>query len=244
MISIQSQQGLYVNLVNVPKMTCFEYFLNIQGDAVGFLHIVYFLAITLVIGDIFIKEKKSSMLYFSLVRSDVNRYIKQKIIGIGFMGIVFMFLSQVMLLIISMILYPIASPSLSQEYVLYIGKEFFSNHPFLYCFIVIFNSCIMTFAYCCFTVFISVIFNNIYVVLTLPYLFNIGISIFMTGFPLYIGNAGKVIYSLAPTILAGAYISNSVNFILPILYWTVLSIVFYFLSVVSFKSKFENENII
>ena len=184
------------------------------------------------------------MLYFSLVRSDVNRYIKQKIIGIGFMGIVFMFLSQVMLLIISMILYPIASPSLSQEYVLYIGKEFFSNHPFLYCFIVIFNSCIMTFAYCCFTVFISVIFNNIYVVLTLPYLFNIGISIFMTGFPLYIGNAGKVIYSLAPTILAGAYISNSVNFILPILYWTVLSIVFYFLSVVSFKSKFENENII
>ena len=73
MISIQSQQGLYVNLVNVPKMTCFEYFLNIQGDAVGFLHIVYFLAITLVIGDIFIKEKKSSMLYFSLVRSDVNR---------------------------------------------------------------------------------------------------------------------------------------------------------------------------
>ena len=39
MISIQSQQGLYVNLVNVPKMTCFEYFLNIQGDAVGFLHI-------------------------------------------------------------------------------------------------------------------------------------------------------------------------------------------------------------
>ena len=244
MISIQSQQGLYVNSVNVPKMTCFEYFLNIQGDAVGFLHIVYFLAITLVIGDIFIKEKKSSMIYFSLVRSDVNRYIKQKIIDIGFMGIVFMFLSQVMLLIISMILYPIASPSLSQEYVLYIGKEFFSNHPFLYCFIVIFNSCIMTFAYCCFTVFISVIFNNIYVVLTLPYLFNIGISIFMTGFPLYIGNAGKVIYSLAPTILAGAYISNSVNFILPILYWTVLSIVFYFLSVVSFKSKFENENVI
>lgn len=100
MISIQSQQGLYVNLVNVPKMTCFEYFLNIQGDAVGFLHIVYFLAITLVIGDIFIKEKKSSMLYFSLVRSDVNRYIKQKIIGIGFMGIVFMFLSQVMLLLL------------------------------------------------------------------------------------------------------------------------------------------------
>ena len=40
MISIQSQQGLYVNSVNVPKMTCFEYFLNIQGDAVGFLHIV------------------------------------------------------------------------------------------------------------------------------------------------------------------------------------------------------------
>ena len=80
MISIQSQQGLYVNLVNVPKMTCFEYFLNIQGDAVGFLHIVYFLAITLVIGDIFIKEKKSSMLYFSLVRSDVNRYIKRKMI--------------------------------------------------------------------------------------------------------------------------------------------------------------------
>ena len=86
MISIQSQQGLYVNLVNVPKMTCFEYFLNIQGDAVGFLHIVYFLAITLVIGDIFIKEKKSSMLYFSLVRSDVNRYIKQKIIGYVFVS--------------------------------------------------------------------------------------------------------------------------------------------------------------
>ena len=67
----------------------------------------------------------------------------------------------------------------------------------------------------------------------------------MTGFPLYIGNAGKVIYSLAPTILAGAYISNSLNFILPILYiGQFYSIVFYFLSVVSFKSKFENENII
>lgn len=46
------------------------------------------------------------------------------------MGIVFMFLSQVMLLIISMILYPIASPSLSQEYVLYIGKEFFQTIHF------------------------------------------------------------------------------------------------------------------
>lgn len=244
MTSIQSQQVLYIDNPNIPQMTSFEYFLNIQGDAVGFLHILYFLAITLAIGDFFIKEKKSSMLYFSLARMNIKKYIKEKIISIGFTSIVFIFLSQVLMLIIAMILFPSNLPSLSQDYVLYINKEFFSTYPLIYCFIVIFNSCIMAFAYSCFTVFISIIFDNIYIVLTVPYLFNIGISIFMTSFPMYIGRAGYYIYNLAPTILAGAYISDSFNFLYPVLYWVILSIIFYKLSIVAFENKFKKEKLV
>lgn len=243
MFSIQGQQVSYVNNSNFPQMTSFEYFLNIQGDAVGFLHMLYFLTITLAIGDIFIKEKKSSVLYFSLVRTDIKKYIREKIVSIGFTSVLFILFSQIILLIISMILYSSNSPSISQDYVLYINKEFFSNHPLIYCFIVIFNSCIMAFAYSCFTIFISIIFNNIYVILTLPYLINVGVSIFMTSFPMYFGKTGYYIYNLSPTILAGAYISDSISFIYPILYWLILSLIFYKLSVVAFENRFKNEKL-
>ena len=66
----------------------------------------------------------------------------------------------------------------------------------------------------------------------------------MTSFPMYIGRAGYYIYNLAPTILAGAYISDSFNFLYPVLYWVILSIIFYKLSIVAFENKFKKEKLV
>lgn len=238
---IKSQQPVSNSLIE--PMTSFEYFVNVQGGASGFLCLVLPLSVTFATGDIFIKEKKSSIMSYSLMRTNIDTYIKKRLFYIGATSFLFVFLVQCLIFFITLILFPANDPGLNHDTVIY-GKDLFLSNPWVYCFIVLITSSLMAFWFSSFSIFIDIFINNLYVSLMMPYILLIGISQTLMAFPMLIGLKGRLIYNMAPLVLNGDYFTVNFDLWIPPLYGLLMSIISFYVSVYFFKKRFHKEKII
>lgn len=225
------------------SMSSFDYFVSVQGGGSGFLFIFLPLAITLATGDFFIKERRSSMLSYSLVRTGSKQYIWTKITVFGTLSFLFVFVIQAILLIVTMTFFPFKLPALDQGIVFY-AAPLFLNQPFLYCLLIILNQSLMAFFYSCLSIFFSILFKNLYVAVMLPYVFFIGISQFLQAMPMFSDELGLLLYNMSPLTMTGDFITKSFNWSIVPLYWVVLILVMIPLISYIFNKKFTKETLI
>ncbi|WP_027701293.1 hypothetical protein [Metaclostridioides mangenotii] len=231
------------DMIWTKSITGFEYFAYLNsGD--GIVGIIYPLFISLVVGDLFIKEKRSSVLSYKITRLNSNDYIKKKVYSVGASSFIYMFFIQIIILVISLIIFKTGIPLRSQKNI-YFCTEMLYNNPFVYCLVLILNSSLMASFMGVFTVFLSIIFKRLYAALILPYIIFMGITEFLTGFPLWIGgDLGQVFFKYAPLNMTGQYISSlNVMTLEPTIYWIILTIIFYKLSIYYFDKKLKNETL-
>ena len=230
------------DMIWTKSITGFEYY-GFFYTGEGIVGILYPLVISLVVGDFFIKEKRSSVLSYNITRMNSNDYIKKKVYSIGASSFIYMFFIQIIILVISLIIFKSGNPLRSQTHI-YFCTEILYNNPFIFCLILIFNCSLMASFMGVFTVFISIIFKRLYAALILPYIIFIGISEFFEGFPLWIGgDISYIFYNYAPKIMLLDYLSHDYIFIEPTAYWIILIIIFYKLSIYYFDKKLKNETL-
>lgn len=227
----------------IPQMTSFEYFINVQGGASGILYLLLPLSVSIATGGIFIKQKKSSIISYSLTRVNIKTFIKRKLIYIGSASFLFMLICQGFIFIITLLLFPNNNPDAGQGLIIY-GKDLLSSNPWVYSFIIILNSCLMAFWFSSFSIVIGIFLNNLYASLMLPYILLMGISQIMMAFPALIGLKGIFIHNMAPLVLAGDYITTQINIFTPIIYAIAMNIAMFFIAVYFFEKRFKKEKII
>ncbi|MCU9809628.1 hypothetical protein LEQ06_16600 [Paraclostridium sp. AKS46] len=128
---------------NINSLSSFEYFTAIQGGGAGLLFVVLPITLTLLTGDIFIKERNSSLISFSLVKSDIETYIKNKLLSLGAINFLFLVSAQILILICALVIFPVKSSHIDQGYAIF-AKDLLYSNPLLYCSIIIFNSGLMS----------------------------------------------------------------------------------------------------
>ncbi len=226
----------------IPKMTSFEYFVNVQGGASGTLFLVLPLSVSVATGGIFIKEKKSSIMSYGLTRINVRTFIKRKLIYIGSISFSFMFICQLSIFMIALLLFPNNNPDASQGLIVF-GRDLLVSNPWLYSFIIILNSCLMAFWFSSLSIIISIYSNNLYTCLMLPYILLMSISQIMMAFPALIGLKGIFIYNMAPLVLSGNYITIDFNIFTPTIYGITANIILFIIAVYSFEKRFKHERL-
>lgn len=229
---------------NYDPFSAFEYFVSIQGGGSGFLFLLLPLVVTLTTGDFFIRERLSSILSYSLMRTDnVKVYIRNRIISLGITSFLFTFFIQLVLLLGLLLLFPVTTPNLDQGMVSY-AENLFINNPLIYSLIIIFNSALMAFFFSCFSVLISLYSKNIYTAIMLPYVIFIGASEILMTLPLFLNEIGIWFYNIAPLNMAGDYITNSFHLLTVPLYWIVLIVVCIMIISLTFKNRFKKEKLL
>lgn len=222
----------------------FHYFVFAQGGGSGFLFVFLPLFVAIATGDLFIRERNSSYLMFSLMRTDINTYIRSKIISIGICSAVIMALSQLLLLSYTLIVFPVNLPDPSST-VPYFAENIYLNSPLLYCLILILNSSAMAFFMGTLSILFSVILNNLYAAILAPYVLFIGFSEILMSAPLiYDSNLSYAFYSLAPLVMSGDYITIDYSWWVVLIYWIVLTIIIALLSILIFNKTYEKEKLI
>ncbi|MCJ7841738.1 hypothetical protein MUB24_12685 [Lederbergia sp. NSJ-179] len=220
----------------------FEYFVMIQGGGSGVLMIFLPLLVTLATGDFFIKERRSSLLSYSLMRASMRQYICCKLASIGVISFLFLFLCQLLLFIGLLTVFPLTKPSVDN---VFYATDLFLHSPWMYCILIIFNSALMAFFYSCLTIIVGIVFRNFYVSIMLPYVSFIGLSEVFMSLPLLIdGQLGGLFYDLAPMSMAGEYITNTFYWAVIPLYWIVLGGLSFLLAIWLFEWKFQREKLL
>lgn len=238
---IRSEQPIANPYFEPPS--AFEYFVSVQGGGSGFLLLFLPLAVTLATGDIFIRERRSSMLSYSIVRANTKQYIQSRTVSLGIASFLFTFISQLLLFLGTLLFFPITQPSTDQG-IVYYAANIFINNPWIYCFIIIVNSALMAFSFSCLSVIISIIFQNLYVSIMLPYVVFIGFSEILMSLPMFLGFQGTLFYNLSPLSMAGDYITKSFHWITVPIYWIFISIISVRIAIILFKNRFEKEKLL
>ncbi|MFS0647362.1 hypothetical protein [Siminovitchia sp. 179-K 8D1 HS] len=220
----------------------FEYFVMIQGGGSGVLMFFLPLLVTLATGDFFIKERRSSLLSYSLMRTSMRQYIRSKVLSIGVSSFSFLFFCQFLLFISLLWIFPLTKPGVDN---IHYATDLFVHNPWIYCLLIILNSALMAFFYSCLTIIIGIIFQNLYVSIMLPYVCFIGLSQVFMSFPLLLdGEQGALFYDLAPMSMAGDYITSTFYWAVIPLYWIVLGGLSYLLVMWLFEWKFKREKLL
>ncbi|MGH0567367.1 hypothetical protein CN394_14340 [Bacillus anthracis] len=225
------------------SMSGFEYFVSSQGGGSGLLLVILPLLVTLATGDSFIRERRSSILSYSLMRINIDSYIKNRMLSLAITSSVFMFFCQLLLLILALCYFPVTKPSINQGIVEY-AANLFVNNPGIYCFIILINSACMAFFFSLFSIIISIIFQNLYAAVMLPYVLFIGISSILMSFPSIFGLDAIVFYNFAPMTMSGDYISKSIHWTIVPIYWVILSLFCFKIGVSMFVRKFQGEKLL
>ncbi len=223
--------------------SAFDYFVIIQGGGSGFLFVLLPLIVTLSTGDLFIKERTTSILSYSLIRVSKKRYIVNKITSIGIGSFLFLLLTQLILLFALMIVFPISSLVTPNENVYYALNLFIKN-PFLYCLLIAINSSLMAIFFSILSIIISIYIKNIYASLILPYVTFIGISQVLMAFPMIFEEKGIIVYNLSPLVMTGDYITNSFEWFIVPIYWIVLIFIIFRITTYCFINRFKNEKLL
>lgn len=221
----------------------FDYFVMIQGGGSGFLFVLLPLIVTLSTGDLFIKERTTSILSYSLTRVSEKKYIVNKITSIGIGSFLFLLFTELILLFVIMVIFPTGNLVSPNENVYY-AVGLFINHPVLYCLLIVINSSLMAVFFSIFSIMISIYIKNIYASLILPYVAFIGISQILMAFPMILGEKGIMIYNLTPLVMTGDYITNSFEWFIVPAYWIVLIFIIFIITKSCFISQFKNEKIL
>lgn len=227
---------------NISSMSSFEYFVSIQGGASGLLFIILPLSLTLSTGDIFTKERNSSLISFSLVRVNREKYIKNKVLSLGAINFLFMIFCQVLILICALIIFPVKSSNINQGYVLFAKSLLYSN-PIIYSVIIILNAGLMSIFFSFLSIIISLLFKKLYAAIMLPYIVFIGFSELLMSMPSIIGIKGIIFYYFSPLAMTGDYIAKDLSIPSISIYWMILIMLSYRGSIYLFNKKFKNETL-
>ncbi len=220
----------------------FEYFVMIQGGGSGVLMVFLPLLVTLATGDFFIKERRSSLLSYSLMRTSLRQYIRCRVLSIGVSSFLFLFFCQLLLFISLLLVFPLTNPSVSN---VNYATDLLVHNPWIYCLLVIINSALMAFFYSCLTTIIGIIFQNFYVSIMFPYVCFIGLSEVFMSFPLLLdGELGALFYDLAPMSMAGDYITSTFYWAVIPLYWIMLGGLSFLFAIWLFGWKFQREKLL
>lgn len=229
---------------NYTPSSAFHYFVFAQGGGSGFLFVFLPLFVAIATGDLFIRERKSSYLMFSIMRTDIVTYIKSKTVSIGICSALIMAFAQTLLLIYTLIVFPVSLPDPNNT-VPYFAKNIYLNSPLLYCFMLILNSSVMAFFMGTFSVLFSVILDNIYAAILAPYILFIGFSEILMSAPLFDdSNLSHALYSFAPLAMSGDYITIEYSWWVVPIYWIILSVIITLLTIIVFNKKYEKEKLI
>lgn len=226
----------------VSPMTSFEYFANVQGGASGTLFLILPLSISIATGSIFIKQKRSSIMSYSLVRSNINKFIKTQLFNIGALSFLFAIICQGGIFIATLLLFPNNNPHTSQGLIIF-GRELLTSNPWIYSLIIILNSGLMASGFSLFSIIISIFFKNIYACLMLPYILLVGISQTMMAMPIIMGLRGVVMYDIAPLTMFGNYITVNLNIFTPTIYGIVMNILMFLIALYYFQKRFNQEKL-
>lgn len=222
----------------------FHYFVSAQGGGSGFLFIFLPLFLSLVTGDLFITERKTSYMMFSCARMNVNTYISKKIMTIGLTSFIVLALAQTILLVYTIIAFPLVPPDPEQG-VIYFAQKFFLEAPFLYSFLIIINSSLMAFFMGVLSVLSGIIFKNYYAAILTPYLLFIAISEILMSLPLVLNERfSSISYATAPLVMSGDYITLDFSWWVPIVYWLVLIVLFVLITLYVAEKNFKKERLI
>lgn len=222
--------------------SAFEYFVMIQGGGSGVLMVFLPLLVTLATGDFFIKERRSSLLSYSLMRTSLRQYIRSKVLSIGFSSFLFLFFCQLLLFISLLLIFPLTKPGVDN---INYATDLLVHNPWIYCLLIILNSALMAFFYSCLTIIIGIIFQNLYVSIMLPYVCFIGLSEIFMSFPLFLdGKLGAFFYDFAPMAMAGDYITSTFYWAVIPLYWIALGGLSYLFVIWLFEWKFQREKLL
>lgn len=229
---------------NYEPFSAFEYFISIQGGMSGFVHLILPLVVTVTVGDFFISERLSSMLSYSLTRSDtVKSFIQNRMISLGITSFLSTLVVQLFILIGLLILFPVTKPSIDQG-IVYYAVGLFESNPLIYSLIIIINSALMACFFSFFSLMISLYAKNFYAAILLPYVIFIGASEILMTLPLLIGEVGLFFYNIAPLNMGGDYITNSFHWLTVPLYWIGLSAISIKLIPILAQNRFKKEKLI
>lgn len=229
-------------LPSINLLSSFESFVSIQGGGSGLLFVILPLSLTLATGSFFIKERNSSLFYFSLTKINSDEYIKNKLISVGVSNFSFMLFCQITMLICALIIFPVKSSNIDQGYIIF-GKDLLYTNPLIYCAIIILNSGLMSIFFGFISVIISLIFKNLYAAIMLPYVIFIGLSEVLMSMPAMIGLNGIVFYNFSPLVMTGDYIASDLKMYIVTIYWIILIILSYKFAVYLFDKKFRKETL-
>ncbi|MCL1990926.1 MAG: hypothetical protein FWG67_08570 [Defluviitaleaceae bacterium] len=221
----------------------FEYFVLIQGGGSGFMFILLPLLVTLSTGDSFIKTRRSSILSYGLMRTNLVSYIRNEVLSTGMISFIFVALCQFLLFFFSLFFTQIAIVNAEQGMIIY-AVELLNAAPLIYILLIIFNSSLMAFFFSTFTIGLSILFKSLYSAILLPYLIFIGLSEMMMTMPLITPFYGKWFYNLAPLNMVGGYIWLTFSIFAVPMYWLVLNAGAYVVVANYFKHAFRKEKLL
>src|SRR5699024_7314816 len=221
----------------------FYYFSYIQSDLSSYLMIVLPLLPLIVLGDSFAAERNSSILTYKLTRMNANQYIHSKLISLAITG--FMFILQFLLFIGSLIFFPIHFPEVIEPGItLDYAANIFVNMPWVYVFLIIINSSLMASFITILSVTIGIFIMNRYVAVFVPFAEFIVVSTIMMSLPAIIGTSGIFIHDVSPLAMVGGYFTSDFQWWFVPLYWMILNLILYLLTVRSFRIQFEKEKLL
>lgn len=222
----------------------YEYFIQIQGGASGFMLLLLPLLVTLSTGDFFIKNRRSSILSYSLTRTNLKTYIKKELVSTGIISFLFVVVCQLLLLVCALLFTQITTVNPDQGLVTF-AVDFLYRMPILYVLMIIINSGLMAAFFSSFTIGISIAFKNIYSAMLLPYLIFIGISEIMMTMPLILDSSlGQWLFRFSPLAMTGDYVSSLLPLMSVPIYWLILNIATYSIVSTYFKESFMKEKLI
>ena len=221
----------------------FEYFVMSQGGGSGFMFIVLPLLVTLSTGGFFIEKRHSSILSYSLIRSNAGKYIRNEVLSTGITSFLFVFCAQTLLFACSLFFSRIGVVDTTQG-MIFFATDLLYKAPLFYVLIIIVNSSLMAFFFSTFSICLSILFKNKYSAIMLPYVLLMGFSMVLMFLPFIFGLDARVFYDYAPLIMAGDYISIDTYGWLVSAYWIAGNFFMYMIVSMVFKNTFRREKLI
>jgi hypothetical protein len=214
--------------------TVFKVFIYGQGyTGLSFIGAVWPLIAALIAGDSLAWDRKSGYLQSVLLRIGYKKYIIGKILSISAITFIVIFLAESLLFAYGLIQFPIHDPSqMDPQYYPKYGSNLFSQFPYLYSFLIIFNASLFGAVTASMCLLISTKIRNLMVVVALPWIIYIVLSFVIQ----VIG-----LVPFAPIILTADYFSyHSDIWIIPLIWilsWGIIS----YLTYQSFQHQFKKK---
>ncbi len=212
----------------------FLVFIYSQGNTgLSFIGAVWPLVAALIAGDSLAWDRKSGYLQSVLLRIGYKKYIIGKIISISAITFFVIFLAESLLFAYGLIQFPIHDPAqMDPQYYPKYGSTLFSQFPYLYSFLIIFNISLFGAVIASTCLLISTKIRNLMVVVALPWIIYIVLSFVIQ----VIG-----LVPFAPIILTADYFSyHSDLWIIPLI-WILLWGIISYLTYLSFQHQFRKK---